>query len=216
MSTSIGTPSAPLPAAGRLHQLGQKHDTDKARGQHRYTDIYSSYLGRYENVPLSFLEVGVFRGASLRMWDEFFRHPEARLFAVDIKRKHLKNVPRTGRWTSFEGDQSDRTFMQEVGTQSGPLDVIIEDGHHLPSHQIACFEALWPGLKHGGLYIIEDIHTSYEPEFVERYAPNGSSPMSIMPYLNGLLDQLVPAASPEACDKAFVHFYPHVVLIGKR
>jgi hypothetical protein len=215
MSTSSGTPP-PAPDRERLDRLGRKHDTDKSRGQHRYTDFYSNYLARYEAVALSFLEVGVFRGASLRMWDEYFSHPEARLFAVDIKRKHLKNVPDSPRWRSFEGDQSDRAFMREVRERTGPLDVVIEDGHHLPSHQIACFEALWPGLKSGGLYIIEDIHTSYEPGFIERYAPDGSSPASIMPYLNEMMDELVPASRPDDCDKAFIHFYPHVVLIGKR
>ena len=66
------------------------------------------------------------RGASLAMWNEYFTHPEARLGCVDDKRKHLRNVPRDPRWKSFQGDQSDRSFMESVGTALGPLDVVIE------------------------------------------------------------------------------------------
>ena len=64
--------------------------------------------------------------------------------------------------------------------------------------------------------VIEDMHTSYRDDFIARHAPGDSGPRSIIPYLNTLLDDLVSAETPSDSEYAFVHFYNHTVLIGKR
>ena len=63
------------------------------------------------------------------------------------------------------GDQSDGIFLQDVATKHGPFDIIIDDGGHKMHQQIASFNALWPRLSDGGLYVVEDTHTSYWPGF---------------------------------------------------
>ena len=59
------------------------------------------------------------------------------------------------------GDQSDGIFLQDVATKHRPFDIIIDDGGHKMNQQIASFNALWPRLSDGGLYVVEDTHTSY-------------------------------------------------------
>lgn len=199
-----------------LTQLGRAHGTDKAKEAHDFTRFYPTYVEVHRDRPLSFLEIGVFRGSSLRMWDEFFTHPDARLCCVDNKRKHLRNVPDSPRWTSFFGSQADGEFLEHVAQEAGPFDVIIEDGQHVPSYQIASFEALWPHVKSGGVYVIEDIHTSFQEGFVERFAPGDEGPQSIMPYLVEILERMVSADSPNETEYEFVHFYTHAVTLGKR
>ena len=49
----------------------------------------------------------------------------------------------------------------ELREKEGPFDIIIDDGSHLSLHQIGTFEALYGSLKTAGLYIIEDVQTSY-------------------------------------------------------
>lgn len=205
------------PAIGEtLDALGRRCGTDKAAPTHAYTRFYPFYLERFRDAPVRFLEVGVFRGASCRMWDEYFRHPEARLFAIDRKRRHLRNVPRSPRWRGLRGDQSDPTFLGRVREEVEALDVVVEDGQHIPRYQIQCFESLWPVLRPGGIYAIEDIDTSFDDDFFERRTREAGGPRSIMPYLHGLLERLVPASEPEQTDLAYVHFYPHAVVIGRR
>lgn len=48
-----------------------------------------------------------------------------------------------------------------MAESDAPYDIIIDDGSHMVRHVIASFEALFPYLRRGGLYIIEDLHTSY-------------------------------------------------------
>ena len=199
-----------------LTELGVFYGTDKAKDSHAFTRFYPIYMEVYRDRPLSFLEIGVFRGASLRMWDAYFTHPEARLCCVDNKRKHLRNVPETPRWHSFFGSQADPDFLAQVAREAGPFDIIIEDGQHVPSFQMASFGALWPHVKSGGVYVIEDIHTSFEEGFMERFAPEDDGPKSVMPYLIERVEGMVAADSPSGTEYEFVHFYTHAVILGKR
>jgi cephalosporin hydroxylase len=47
----------------------------------------------------------------------------------------------------------------------GPFDIVIDDGSHVFEHQIASFEALFPLASSTAVYIVEDVHTSYLPDF---------------------------------------------------
>ena len=111
-----------------MTELGAFHGTDKAKGSQAFTRFYPTYMKVYRHQPLSFLEIGVFRGDSLRMWDAYFKHPEARLCCVDNKRKHLRKVPESPRWRSFFWSQADPDFLAQVAQEAIPFDIIIEDG----------------------------------------------------------------------------------------
>jgi hypothetical protein len=140
-----------------LDSIGRRHGTDKSSAHHDYLRHYEAHLGLLIEPIQSLLEIGVFDGASLKTWHEFL--PDARITGVDID----------PRCKEFEGpnvavelrDQSDVSHLTEIGIKHGPFDVIIDDGSHIWSHQILTFETLFPFVRSGGLYICEDIDTSY-------------------------------------------------------
>jgi hypothetical protein len=61
----------------------------------------------------------------------------------------------------FKGSQVDIDFLENVCKQAGVFDLIIDDGSHINEHVIKSFEFLFPKLKKGGIYVIEDTQTSY-------------------------------------------------------
>ena len=64
--------------------------------------------------------------------------------------------------TLFKGDQSSSQFLSHFVSQTGGgYDIVIDDGSHVPAHVLLTFETLWPSVKEGGVYVVEDIETNY-------------------------------------------------------
>lgn len=136
-----------------------------------YFPVYEREFARFRESPISFLEIGIWFGGSLPMWKGFF--PEgSRLTFIDIN-PDCKQHEIEG--TKVEiGNQADPEFLEYLGKEYGPFDVILDDGSHVCNHQIASFNGLWKHLADGGLYTIEDCHTSYWPGFGGGYRADGS------------------------------------------
>lgn len=136
-----------------------------------YLDVYDGLLGPWMGKPVSFLEIGVYKGGSLRMWRDFFA-PDARLTFIDIDPacKALE-IPGTD---IRIGDQTDTALLAALAAERGPFDIIVDDGGHKMDQQITSFRSLWPALRDGGLYIVEDVHTSYWPGFGGGLRASGS------------------------------------------
>jgi hypothetical protein len=141
--------------------LGRTDDKTLFKMDH-YLDIYDGLMGPWMGKPVSFLEIGVYKGGSLRMWRDFFA-PQAKLTFLDID-PACKALEIPGTEIRI-GDQTDVAFLKQVAADRGPFDIIIDDGGHKMDQQITSFGALWPQLKDGGLYVVEDVHTSYWPGF---------------------------------------------------
>jgi hypothetical protein len=145
-----------------LNELAAKYGTDKGLDGHMYTDRYSLYLEQYRDIEFNLLEIGVFDGASVKMWKEYF--PKANIVALDID-------PRCKQYEEDRidihiGDQTDVKFLQDVFNKYRHFEVILDDGGHSWKQQIISFETLFPLLTPGGLYFVEDMHTSYVPKSV--------------------------------------------------
>lgn len=136
-----------------LHNIGLKYGTDKATF-HGYCPFYEQHLPA---APKRLLEIGVKDGASLRMWREFY--PEAEIVGIDI------NPPiAIAGCTVLQMDATDTVALATLGQ----FDVIIDDGSHLTSHQQIAFTQLyWVQLKPGGWYVMEDVHTSFWPQYMD-------------------------------------------------
>ena len=148
-----------------------------------YLPIYERELARYREKPITFLEIGIFRGGSLPMWKAFFA-PGSKLVFVDID-PACAELSEPG--THIEiGNQADPEFLAGLAQKYGPFDVVIDDGSHLSAHQIASFAALWPALREDGLYIVEDCHTSYWRGFGGGFR----QPESFVEYTKGLIDKM--------------------------
>lgn len=137
-----------------LFALGNTFGTDKIT-QHRYDRYYEQYLKPYQNERINLFEIGIDNRNSLTLWLTYF--PNAMIYGLDIDLEL-----ETDRAKVYRGDQSDRILLNKILDDTGRFDIIIDDGSHVPEHQIACFNYLFDkGLESGGLYIIEDIETGY-------------------------------------------------------
>lgn len=127
-----------------------------------YLSVYEHHFARFVDRPVTLLEIGCMNGGSLQMWKRYLG-AQATIVSIDINpnakqheedRVHLRI-----------GDQSDHAFLQTVVDEFGPFDIVIDDGSHLSPHQIASFEFLYPHTKESGVYVVEDLHTNYWPDW---------------------------------------------------
>jgi hypothetical protein len=104
------------------------------------------------------LEIGVSLGGSLEMWRKYLG-PNAILFGVDIDSRCAGLVEAPNQFRL--GSQGDAKFLRSVVQEMKGVDLVLDDGSHHGRHQIASFKTLFPLLSEHGLYVIEDLHTSY-------------------------------------------------------
>jgi cephalosporin hydroxylase len=125
---------------------------------HTYIDLYEQWLIPYRNRPITIIEIGVLKGGSVLLWSRYFTHPDTRIVGVDIQDRSanvakLTDDPRIELVTGNSADP--------VTTQALPeADIVIDDGSHEPVNQIATFKHLFPKLRAGGLYVIEDLKSA--------------------------------------------------------
>lgn len=126
-----------------------------------YFEAYEKCFGEYVGKACRVLEIGVNKGASLELWKRYFGDA-ACLVGVDIVPECAEYEDASRNIHVRIGSQADPEFLQKVAAEFGPFDIIIDDGSHMASHQIASFNALFmSALKNGGVYLIEDIETAY-------------------------------------------------------
>jgi hypothetical protein len=168
-----------------LTSLAIIYKTDKW-GRHFYTPIYSKWFGDLRYKPVRLLEIGIggyakemYGGNSLRMWKRYF--PKGIITGIDI---YNKSRLKEERIHIYQGDQSDAVFLNQVSATEGPFDIIIDDGSHLQSHIIRSFEILFPLMKSGGIYVVEDTQTSYWPRFEGSTKEMDSIPSAMNYFIN--------------------------------
>jgi hypothetical protein len=150
-----------------LTELGIRHGTDKV--SHGFCTFYHHHLAASRHGIFKVLEIGVFRGASLRMWRDYF--PNAEIHGFDSQKTELTPESRIH---LHVGDQADRHSLDSLLEAAGsPFDLIIDDGGHTMEQQQVSFACLFPHLRPGCPYIIEDLHTSFFPTIAVRRGDTG-------------------------------------------
>lgn len=184
----------------------------------QYPEIYERHFSRFVGKPVRVLEIGIFQGGSLQMWKNYFGE-QAIITGIDI-------VPRCKEYEEDRiniciGSQNDAEFLAQVIAEHGPFDIVVDDGSHEVTDQRDSFEALFPSLNNNGVYLVEDTHTSYMPNF-------GGAPYlpgSFIEYAKNFIDclhlQHMPSAytsllAPYAGDIGSCHYYDSVVVVEKR
>lgn len=128
-----------------LDELSVKYGSDKGSLKHNYMPFYESHL---PEKPKKLLEIGVFKGASIRMWREWF--PDTEIHGLDLF--DYDPIPDIEGVVWHKGNQCDYVLLDSLRHED--FDVIIDDGSHNSRDQMMTFFGLYNG-KH---YFIEDLH----------------------------------------------------------
>src|SRR5215212_3180411 len=129
---------------------------------HHYFEIYHRHFQRFRGRSPVVLEIVVFQGGSLQMWREYFG-AGAKIIRVDID-------PRCRQFEDeatpiLIGDQADAAFLAGVRKRFPRIDIVIDDGGHRMDQQIVSFGELFPHVQPNGVYLCEDLHTSYHEKW---------------------------------------------------
>ena len=171
--------------------------TDKSSSGHNYTKIYSQYFKRCKNEPIKFLEIGIYKGDSVKFWEDYFS--KAELHFIDITNENILYYSTRSNYHFI--DQSNIRKLQRFGSSKGPFDIILDDGGHTMNQQISSFLALFSSLKSGGLYIIEDLHTSYWTAYGGSGNIEKANEGTTVGYLKNLIDHVnFPGAASSCAD----------------
>jgi cephalosporin hydroxylase len=181
-----------------------------------YFDIYDRHFHRFRNKPVTILEIGVGFGGSLQMWKSYFGK-QATIIGVDIK--PICKTVEEEQIHVFIGSQSDKAFLAELKKQIPKVDILIDDGSHIMDQQIICFEELFEIIDENGIYLCEDLCTSYWEEFNGGY----KRPGTFIEYSKNFIDQInaqysrdmnyAPDCFTEAVES--IHYYNNVLVIEK-
>jgi len=165
-----------------LDNLAKVYGTDKSSDKHNYCVKYEKYLpfNRYDK--LNILEIGVLDGKSLLTWKDYYYRSD--ILGIDINPDCKKY--KEDRIFVEIGSQADDKFLNQISNEYGPFDFILDDGSHLNEHVIYSFETLFQYVKSGGMYIVEDVATSYFPW----YGGGLNDPKSMMEYFKKLTDDI--------------------------
>lgn len=165
--------SPPIP---NLTDLADRYGSDKGSTKHRYSELYQMLFLPYRDRDIAFLEMGLQIGGpehgesadrkttdlpSVRMWLEYF--PAAHIHGLDVSDFAWFSDPR---FTFHRVDMDDRAKIATAAKAMPEFDIIIDDASHASHHQQNAFLELFPKLKPGGLYVIEDLR--WQPESYEK------------------------------------------------
>ena len=182
-----------------------------------YFEIYDRHFSRFRGTDVHLVEFGVSHGGSLQMWKNYFG-PDCRITGIDIN-PHCK-VLEEERVEIFIGDQADREFLRSLKEKIPKIDILIDDGGHTMQQQIATYEELFPRIDPNGVYLCEDLHTSYWFEY-----GGGYKDRTFIEYSKDFIDSINAWHSVQP-DKLNVtdftrsvhslHYYDSILVIEKR
>lgn len=164
----------------RLDELAIKHKADKSSLYHNFAEKYARLLDAHREAFTNVLEIGVALGQSLRMWTDYF--PNATIHGADIEPSFRSCEAYSSRIKFHVVDQGNESQLRTL-SQFAPFDLIIDDGNHWWREQIVSFETLFPMVRKGGIYIVEDTCTSYWTEY-------NNHPISCVEYFKELVDEV--------------------------
>jgi hypothetical protein len=179
-----------------------------------YFEIYDRHFGKFRNTEVHVLEIGIYSGGSLDMWQNYFGGG-SHIYGVDIE-PLCKAYEREGVQILI-GDQADRAFWARVKVQVPQINIVIDDGGHLPNQQMVALEELLPHLQPGGVYLCEDVHGSANPfaSYVHRFAHDLNASEQAINDLENPEKRIVSKTTPLQSAVSSIHLYPFVAVIER-
>jgi len=226
---------AKMPYVYGLTKIGRVFGTDKVDPSHTrnglaYTDVYERYLKEWRMRRFTLLELGVFRGDSLRMWNAFF--PRATVVGLDLE---PLAVERAREFDVTVGSQADPVALQGILDRHPDIRLVVDDASHVTSLILASFRYLFPRLPRGSIYIIEDLSPGtyddwpgHDPALGAQWPGTGENPGTPLfaprKEMDDFLLELVHdcdlgggpfGEGPGEKQVSFVHVWPSIVVVGR-
>lgn len=169
-----------------MNKLEQYFYGNKGKIIHKflhYFEIYDKHFSRFIGKDITVLEIGVSKGGSLELWRDYFGS-KCKIYGIDIdpKCKALESE----QIEIFIGDAEDRDFLRTVKEKVPEIDILIDDGGHHMNQQIVAFEELYPIISPDGVYLCEDLMTSY----MDAYGGGYRRKNTFIEYSKALIDYL--------------------------
>ncbi|KOP82303.1 class I SAM-dependent methyltransferase [Cytobacillus solani] len=182
-----------------------------------YFEIYERHFERFVGQKVNILEIGVYYGGSLQMWKHYFGD-KATIWGLDIN--PLCKSFEEDQINIIIGDQGSKDFWNQIKPTLPIFDIIIDDGGHFMYQQKISFEEMYSVLSPNGVYLVEDLHTSY----LEEYGGGYKNPASFIEYSKNLIDSLNASFSrdPQLSVNSFttttwsMSYYDSVLVIEKK
>lgn len=198
-----------------LEQFFFKSDHRMIHKWRHYFEIYDRHFQRLRGKKINILEIGAAHGGSLEMWNDYFKG-NATIFSVDINPECKKFE---NEYTKvFIGSQEDKHFLKHLHDVLPDLDILIDDGGHTMKQQLTTFENLFDKVKDDGIYLIEDLHTSYFKYFGGGYKKK----RSFIEFSKNFIDKLHAWHTKDIPIDDFtksvhsLHYYDSILVIEKR
>jgi len=181
-----------------------------------YFNIYDKHFSKFRNKEILILEIGVSQGGSLQMWKNYFGE-NAKIYGIDINPK-CKDLEEEN-IKIFIGSQTDRKFLRQIKQTIPKIDILIDDGGHTMSQQKTTYEELFDHIKDDGIYLCEDLHTSYNLQFGGGHKRSGT----FIEYSKNFIDSLNAFHSEQRSlivdnftkSVESIHYYDSVLVIEK-
>ena len=172
-----------------LDKIMIKNGSDKGVDQNNYCRYYHPILKDIREDYKKVMEIGVWKGGSTRSWKEYF--PNAQILGLDIMPECLNHVE--DRISIHIGNQDDTSFLKSVAEkriakEDYLFDMIIDDGSHRMSSMKLSFDTLFPYVRSGGYYVVEDLTVCYPEPRYKDYKDAGDFIM--IDYLKSLVDDI--------------------------
>lgn len=158
---AIASDPVSRPVGSTMDDLGTKYySNDGTRKALSYFAEYERIIGDRRNQPLRILELGVFSGASMLIWREY--PPNATIVGLDSAKAPPPAIAGESGIHYISGLQDDpATLDTALRAAGGPLDLVVDDCSHIARVTKRSFNHLFPHVRPGGHYVIEDIGTSF-------------------------------------------------------
>lgn len=199
-----------------LQQYFYKNSGNMIDKWEHYFDIYDKYFSQYRDTDVVFVEIGIYQGGSLQMWKEYLG-PKAKIYGIDINPECKKFEDE--QIEVIIGDQENKDFLKSLKNKIPKIDILLDDGGHTMKQQINTFEAMFEHIKYDGIYMCEDVHTSYWNE----YKGGFKNKNTFIEYTKNIIDDLNAWHSRSKKLKvnnftesiSAIHFYDSIVVIEK-
>lgn len=142
-----------------LSSLAEKYYTDKHYGHDYFNKVYQKYFEKIKESAKKIVELGVHEGQSINIWREYFKNAKIIGIDCDISRADIDNFDRVVLLSINIGYDNNNQFI-DFCNNNKDIDLFIDDGSHIMEDQQVVFAESFKSLSKGGMYVLEDLHTS--------------------------------------------------------